>query len=100
NVWKNDFEDSLTLINKAKEKLGAERVFVASSSSLLHSPCNLELEDNEAVLTPEIKQWLAFAKQKVTEVATLTSIVNGVVSESAQKLIAENKKAAESRKVS
>ncbi|MDY3521019.1 5-methyltetrahydropteroyltriglutamate--homocysteine S-methyltransferase [Riemerella anatipestifer] len=100
NVWKNDFEDSLTLINKAKEKLGAERVFVASSSSLLHSPCNLELEDNEAVLTPEIKQWLAFAKQKVTEVAALTSIVNGVVLESAQKLIAENKKAAESRKVS
>ncbi|MBT0550545.1 5-methyltetrahydropteroyltriglutamate--homocysteine S-methyltransferase [Riemerella anatipestifer] len=100
NVWKNDFEDSLTLINKAKEKLGAERVFVASSSSLLHSPCNLELEDNEAVLTPEIKQWLAFAKQKVTEVTTLTSIVNRVVSESAQKLIAENKKAAESRKVS
>ncbi|MDY3547388.1 5-methyltetrahydropteroyltriglutamate--homocysteine S-methyltransferase [Riemerella anatipestifer] len=100
NVWKNDFEDALAFINKAKEKLGAERVFVASSSSLLHSPCNLELETNEAVLTPEIKQWLAFAKQKVTEVATLTSIANGVVSEAAQKLIAENKKAAESRKVS
>ncbi|MBV7439867.1 5-methyltetrahydropteroyltriglutamate--homocysteine S-methyltransferase [Weeksellaceae bacterium TAE3-ERU29] len=100
NIWKNNFENSLTFIEKAKEKLGAERVIVASSCSLLHSPCNLELENNEKVLTPEIKQWLAFAKQKVTEVATLNAIVSGKVSESAQKIIEENKKASESRKTS
>ena len=100
NIWKNNFENSLTFIEKAKEKLGAERVLVASSCSLLHSPCNLELENNEKVLTPEIKQWLAFAKQKVTEVATLNAIISGKVSESAQKIIEENKKASESRKTS
>ena len=56
---------------KAKEAIGAERLLIATSCSLLHSPCNLELENNEKVLTPEIKQWLAFAKQKVKEVTTL-----------------------------
>ena len=64
NIWKNNFEHSLTLIEKAKEAIGADRLLIATSCSLLHSPCNLELENNEKVLTPEIKQWLAFAKQK------------------------------------
>ena len=100
NVWKNNFEKSLSLIKKAQEKLGKERVWVATSCSLLHSPCNLELENNEEVLTPEIKQWLAFAKQKLQEVTTLKAIATNVISEEIQAIFAENKKAAESRKTS
>jgi 5-methyltetrahydropteroyltriglutamate--homocysteine methyltransferase len=38
NIWKNDFQKSLSLITKAVEKLGMERVWVAPSCSLLHSP--------------------------------------------------------------
>ena len=100
NIWKNNFEKSLSLIKKAQEKLGKERVWVATSCSLLHSPCNLELENNEEVLTPEIKQWLAFAKQKLQEVTTLKAIATNVISEEIQAIFAENKKAAESRKTS
>ena len=100
NIWKNNFEKSLSLIQKAQEKLGKERVWVATSCSLLHSPCNLELENNEEVLTPEIKQWLAFAKQKLQEVTTLKAIATNVISEEIQAIFAENKKAAESRKTS
>jgi 5-methyltetrahydropteroyltriglutamate--homocysteine methyltransferase len=37
--------------------------FIAPSCSLIHSPCDLDLESNEETLTLEIKQWLAFAKQ-------------------------------------
>ncbi|MCF0064899.1 5-methyltetrahydropteroyltriglutamate--homocysteine S-methyltransferase [Dyadobacter chenwenxiniae] len=71
NIWKNDLQKSLDFIKSAVEVLGENRVMIAPSSSLLHSPHDLELEKNEAVLTPEIKNWMAFAKQKLDEVATL-----------------------------
>ncbi|MCX2453549.1 5-methyltetrahydropteroyltriglutamate--homocysteine S-methyltransferase [Pedobacter sp. PLR] len=74
NIWKNDFRASLKLIELAKEKLGANRLIISPSCSLIHSPCDLDLETNDAVLTPEIKQWLSFAKQKVAEVVTLRQL--------------------------
>ncbi|MGV8877973.1 MAG: 5-methyltetrahydropteroyltriglutamate--homocysteine S-methyltransferase [Sphingobacteriaceae bacterium] len=74
NVWKNDYEKSLQLIHKAIEKLGADSIFIAPSCSLLHSPIDLDLE---AALDPEIKNWMAFAKQKLNEVSELKQIVNG-----------------------
>lgn len=74
NIWKNDFKKSLGFIKNAVEVLGENRVMIAPSSSLLHSPHDLELEKNEAVLTPEIKNWMAFAKQKLQEVVTLKQL--------------------------
>jgi 5-methyltetrahydropteroyltriglutamate--homocysteine methyltransferase len=74
NIWKNDFEASLKLINEAKETLGFERVLIAPSSSLLHSPCDL---DSEKKLNPEIKNWMAFARQKVDEISTLKRLASG-----------------------
>ncbi|XP_014524546.1 uncharacterized protein LOC106780750, partial [Vigna radiata var. radiata] len=71
NVWKNDFTQSLQFIVKAINKIGSERIMLAPSCSLLHSPCDLDLETNEKVLIPEIKQWLAFAKQKIAEIVVL-----------------------------
>ena len=59
NIWKNDFKKSLALIEKATNAIGKDRVLIASSCSLIHSPCDLDLETNDATLTPEIKQWLA-----------------------------------------
>ena len=100
NIWKNNFEHSLALIEKAKEAIGADRLLIATSCSLLHSPCNLELENNEKVLTPEIKQWLAFAKQKVKEVTTLQALATGKVTPEVKAIFEENKKAAENRKTS
>lgn len=71
NIWKNDFKKSLALIKKAIDALGQNRILIASSCSLIHSPCDLDLETNNATLTPEIKQWLAFAKQKTEEIVLL-----------------------------
>ncbi|MEG6658583.1 5-methyltetrahydropteroyltriglutamate--homocysteine S-methyltransferase, partial [Pseudomonas aeruginosa] len=51
----------------ARERLG-ERLWVAPSCSLLHSPVDLEREDG---LDAELKSWLAFAVQKCREVAVL-----------------------------
>lgn len=74
NIWKNDFAKSSDLVNKAIEKLGADRVVVATSSSLLHTPVDLE---NEAKLNPEIKDWFSFATQKVKEVVVVAKNVSG-----------------------
>lgn len=100
NIWKNNFENSLALIKKATGKIGSERVWVAPSCSLLHVPCDLELETNEKVLTPEIKQWLAFAKQKTEEVVTIKQLACGENSEIANARLKENITANQNRKTS
>lgn len=97
NIWKNDFEKSLIFIQKALEKLGAERIFIAPSSSLLHSPCDLDFETD---LNPEIKNWLAFAKQKVKEIVTLKELAAGTQDETILTAFEDNKKAVASRKTS
>ncbi len=74
NIWKNDFDVSLNLIDQAKEALGAERILIAPSCSLIHSPCDLDFEKK---LNPEIKNWMAFAKQKVKEVSILKHLALG-----------------------
>lgn len=73
NVWKNDLSASLARIEKAVAKLGAVRVFVAPSCSLLHTPVDVH---GERQLAPELKNWLAFAAQKLGEVAILACGAN------------------------
>lgn len=97
NIWKNDYEKSLSFIRKAVEKLGSERILIAPSCSLLHSPCDLDFETS---LNPEIKKWLAFAKQKVKEVVTLKQLASGTENEQVLEAFEENKKAIESRRTS
>jgi 5-methyltetrahydropteroyltriglutamate--homocysteine methyltransferase len=92
NVWKNDYEKSLAQIDKAVAKLGTDRVIIAPSCSLLHSPIDL---DGETAIDPEIKNWMAFAKQKLNEVSELKQIV-----ERNTELLAANKQAIESRRTS
>ena len=98
NIWKNDFQQSVRLIKKAVDVLGAERVLIAPSCSLLHSPCDLDLETNTAVLRPEIKQWMAFAKQKIDEVAVLRKLVFGDPGVETDNLWKENIEAINSRR--
>lgn len=72
NVWRCDLEKALATLRHAHEKLG-DRLWVAPSCSLLHSPVDLGREDQ---LDAELKSWLAFAVQKCAEVAVLTQAVN------------------------
>ncbi|WP_250254098.1 5-methyltetrahydropteroyltriglutamate--homocysteine S-methyltransferase [Chryseobacterium sp. Marseille-Q3244] len=97
NIWKNDYENSLSFIKKAIETLGAERVLIAPSCSLLHSPCDLDFETS---LNAEIKNWLAFAKQKVKEVVTLKELASETSDENILQDFEENKKAVSDRKTS
>ena len=100
NIWKNDFQQSLSLINKTVAVIGAERVWIAPSCSLIHSPCDLDLETNDKTLTPEIKQWLAFAKQKIDEVVTLKQLASGENTEAVNIKLQSNIAANEGRKIS
>lgn len=97
NIWKNDYEKSLSFIRKAVEKLGCERILIAPSCSLLHSPCDLDFEIN---INSVIKNWLAFAKQKVKEVVTLKELASGTENVHIPEAFEENKKAIESRRTS
>ncbi|WP_313001442.1 5-methyltetrahydropteroyltriglutamate--homocysteine S-methyltransferase [Chryseobacterium gleum] len=97
NIWKNDYEKSLSLIKKAVNQLGSERILIAPSCSLLHSPCDLDFETS---LNPEIKNWLAFAKQKVAEIVTLKELASETESKQIFEAFEENKKAIESRRTS
>jgi len=100
NIWKNDFKKSLELIKKATDALGTDRILIAPSCSLIHSPCDLNLETNDQTLTPEIKQWLAFAKQKINEIALLKQFASNEVNPENSADYKENVLANENRKTS
>jgi len=66
NVWVNDLSASLATLGTL---LGlADRVDVAASCSLLHVPLDAAAERD---IEPQIRRWLAFARQKTAEVVTL-----------------------------
>ncbi|CAB4252176.1 similar to Saccharomyces cerevisiae YER091C MET6 Cobalamin-independent methionine synthase, involved in methionine biosynthesis and regeneration [Maudiozyma barnettii] len=74
NIWKNNFTKSSAFVQQAIAKLGADRVIVATSSSLLHTPVDLE---NESKLDAELKNYFSFATQKLGEVVTIAKNVSG-----------------------
>ncbi|HEX8607875.1 MAG TPA: 5-methyltetrahydropteroyltriglutamate--homocysteine S-methyltransferase, partial [Pedobacter sp.] len=74
NIWKNDYLKSISIIKQSLLKMSDNKLIISSSCSLMHSPCDLEAERNDTILTLEIKDWLAFAKQKLDEIAYLRNI--------------------------
>lgn len=72
NIWRTDLDAVLEILSPLKVRLG-ERLWIAPSSSLLHVPVDLDGEDK---LDAEIKSWLAFAVQKVEEIATLAQALD------------------------
>jgi len=98
NIWKNDFEKSVSVIQSTVEKLGTERVWISPSCSLIHSPVNLENETNEQNLSAEVKQWLAFAKQKIEEIVLIKKLLTKENPASTTQHLEENKTAIANRK--
>jgi len=89
NVWRADLEKQAALVERAAAKVGKDRLWVAPSCSLLHTPFDLDLETR---LDPELKSWLAFAKQKLQEVVALAK--------GDRKAVESSTRAAKSRRVS
>lgn len=90
NVWKNDLNKSFNLLSLLKDKFG-DNLWVSSSCSLLHVPVDLQYE---TALGSDIKNWLAFAVQKIEEISILGKGVNyskqAIQEELAQNLVITN----------
>ena len=74
NIWKNDYIHSLDLIKSSLSKVSSNKLIISTSCSLIHTPCDLDLESNDTILTSDIKDWLAFAKQKLKEVVDINKL--------------------------
>jgi 5-methyltetrahydropteroyltriglutamate--homocysteine methyltransferase len=72
NVWRTDLTGAAAKLEVAVNALGRERIEVAPSCSLLHSPLDLDLETS---LEPEVRSWMSFAKQKLQEVSILAKAI-------------------------
>ncbi|KAI8336686.1 5-methyltetrahydropteroyltriglutamate-homocysteine S-methyltransferase [Chlamydoabsidia padenii] len=77
NIWINDLENSIALVQKAVAALGQDRVFVSPSCSLAHSPYSTSFEVKIKEKNPELYSWLSFSVEKCAEVVTIAQAVNG-----------------------
>ena len=93
NVWRCDLENALAQLQEAEERFG-DNLWVAGSCSLLHSPVDLEREPG---LDPELKSWLAFARQKCSEIAVLRDALNIPQAPAVQQALAESQAVHQSR---
>jgi len=96
NIWKTDITDAMAHLQDAKAKFG-DNLWVAPSCSLLHVPVNLEGEEK---LNPELKNYMAFAKQKLAEIKLLADALSGKTDEKTLAALADNAQAISDKKQS
>ncbi|AQT47608.1 C-terminal/archaeal [Bartonella choladocola] len=96
NIWRSDLNALIDRLKPVVEKLGTERIQIATSCSLLHVPIDLNLEVN---LDDELKSWLSFASQKLDELHILCQALSGNAAAVTGRLAA-NKAALNGRKSS
>lgn len=73
NIWRTDLDAALAVLQPLAAKRNGH-LWLAPSCSLLHVPFSLEAETD---LDGDIKSWLAFATEKLTELALLKDALAG-----------------------
>jgi len=71
NIWKNNYEKTLGIIDEIKAAAGEDNIVVNTSCSLLHVPYTLA---SETKLTDEYKKHFAFAEEKLPELVQIASL--------------------------
>ncbi len=71
NIWKNDIEKTVSLLNKIALHVNRKNILIASSCSLLHVPFSLQYEEK---MDTEVKNWLSYAKEKLDEIALVSKL--------------------------
>lgn len=94
NIWRTDYKKALQEALPAYKKF-AKNLWLTTSCSLLHVPVDLSVEKN---LDAELRGYLAFARQKLDEVADLAKILRGT--KEADSLLATNTQSIQSRRES
>ncbi len=72
NIWKADLNATLDWLESIHNQLG-QRLWIAPSCSLLHVPVDL---NSEKELEADVRNWLAFALQKLDELKVLAIALN------------------------
>ncbi len=78
NVWRSDLDEKLAIARRAIDAVGIDRIRIAPSCSLLHLPVDLDTEGpvtSGRGLDEEVRQWLAFATQRLEEVRVLSAAI-------------------------
>ncbi|PIT26527.1 5-methyltetrahydropteroyltriglutamate--homocysteine S-methyltransferase [Snodgrassella alvi] len=95
NVWRANLREVIDLLAPVATQLG-NNLWIAPSCSLLHSPQDLSVEEK---LNPEIRNWLAFAAQKLQELGIIKqALAHG--KDTVQDALATSDAAAAGRKTS
>src|SRR5216683_3668370 len=95
NIWRTDLDAALAALKPAHDRLG-ERLWISAGCSLQHVPVDLA---HEKTLDAEVRNWLAFAVQKLDEIATLKrGLARGI--EAIAPALDASRKAVTSRKTS
>ena len=96
NIWRANLNQVLDVVEPLKAKLG-DRLWVAPSCSLLHTPYDLEVETQLQANKPELYQWLSFTLQKIQELRAIkTALEQG--REAVQTELDASQAAADARK--
>jgi len=95
NVWKANLAAAIETVKKAVTALGADRVVVAPSCSLLHTPHSLA---SEKKMDANIKSWMSFATEKLVEISTIVKAITAPGSVDAA--LADNAACVETRRTS
>lgn len=86
NIWRTDLNAALSTIASVRNRFKGA-LWLAPSCSLLHVPVDLE---RETALDPTIKSWLAFARQKLTELEVLRLAVEEPVAAEPELIVSEH----------
>ncbi|MEL0243735.1 MAG: hypothetical protein VW955_04765, partial [Gammaproteobacteria bacterium] len=87
NIWKLNWEKTIKKISSLPLE-GFETIYLGPSTSLQHLPYSIELEKK---IDEELLSWLAFAKEKISELALLANhLSNNSVSEAVESIKAAN----------
>ncbi|KAF1699072.1 5-methyltetrahydropteroyltriglutamate--homocysteine S-methyltransferase [Pseudoxanthomonas jiangsuensis] len=95
NIWRTRLDNALLLARYARNRVGAENLWLAPSCSLLHVPVDL---DGEKALEADLKSWLSFARQKLGEIKVLADALDG--RDGAEAALEDARARIESRKAS
>ncbi|MBE3026575.1 5-methyltetrahydropteroyltriglutamate--homocysteine S-methyltransferase [Janthinobacterium sp. GW458P] len=96
NIWRTDLDAALAVLRPLAARRNGQ-LWLAPSCSLLHVPFSLEAETD---LDGDIKSWLAFATEKLAELALLKDVLAGHPDDAALAALAVSRRAIAGRRAS
>ncbi len=100
NIWKNDIQSTLELLNYISKTLNKKNILISSSCSLLHTPYSLKYEEK---MDKEIKNWLSYGVEKLDEISLISKIFfTGIhsLTQEEENIFKQNKETCKNKKYS